>query len=235
MSLVKVDRVGSVAEAVELEALGADLIGVSLTADPRFADDRTVTVEQAAGIGRAVQLATLVTAMELARDPDRVLHTVAATRAGLVQPITGAVPPPEVRDALRAGGIGIAYGNLEIAHDDDPGWVFSAYPPDLDAALFQADVLPEYRDSWAFLRDRAPEFEQEFPIADLNDLARERPLVVGLDSTPGTVREILAALPEVRGIALTLAGQARRGDVRFHTFADALRVLRAAAANGAFW
>ncbi len=67
--------------------------------------------------------------------------------------------------------------------------------PDLNAVLFHVDVLPEYRESWAFLRDRAPEYEEEFQIADLNELGRERPLVVGLDFTPGNVREIVGALP----------------------------------------
>ncbi|GAA3962088.1 hypothetical protein [Actinoplanes auranticolor] len=228
--LIKVDRVRSVAEATDLEALGADLIGVSLTADPRFHDDRTVTVEQAAAIGEALRRATLVTAMELAKDPDRVLRTVAATGAGMVQPITEAIPPPEVRRALSDTGVGIVYGGIEIAHDDDPGWVFSAYAgePDLNAALFHADVLPEYRDSWVFLRDRAPEYGQEFQIADLDELGRERPIAVGLDFTADNVREIVAALPSVRGIALTLAGQGRRSDARFHRYADAVRVLQAA-------
>jgi hypothetical protein len=150
--LIKVDRVRSAAEAAGLEALGADLIGVSLTADPRFYDDRAVTVEQAAAIGGALQPATLVTAIELGKDPDRVLRTVAATRAGMVQPITG---------------------------------------------------------------------------ADLDELGRERPIVVGLDFTPDNVREIVAALPSVRGIALTLAEQGRRSDARFHRYADAVRVLSA--------
>ncbi|MEU8228339.1 hypothetical protein AB0C12_01920 [Actinoplanes sp. NPDC048967] len=227
--LIKVDRVRSAAEAAGLEALGADLVGVSLTADPRFYDDRTVTVEQAAVIGRALQRATLVTAMELGKDPARVLRSVAATRAGMVQPITGAIPPPEVREALAGAGVGIVYGGIEIAHDDDPGWVFSAYAgePDLNAVLFHVDVLPEYRDSWRFLRDRAPEYEEEFQIADLDELGRERPIVVGLDFTPDNVREIVTALPSVRGIALTLAEQGRRSDARFHRYADAVRVLSA--------
>jgi hypothetical protein len=229
--LIKVDRVRSAEEAAGLEALGADLIGVALAPDPRFSDDRTVTVEQAAAIGGALQRATLVTAMELGRDLDRVLRTVAATRAGMVQPITGAIPPAAIRAALGDAGVGIAYGNIEITHDDDPGWVFSAYAGtlDLNASLFHADVLPEYRESWAFLRDRAPEYAEEFQIADLDELGRERPLVVGLDFTPGNVQEIVGALPGVRGIALTLAGQGRRGDVRFHRFADAVRVLEAVA------
>ncbi|WP_125807625.1 hypothetical protein [Actinoplanes sp. ATCC 53533] len=228
--LIKVDRVRSATEAARLEALGADLVGVSLTADARFSDDRTVTVEQAAVIGGALRRATLVTAMELGRDPGGVLRTVAATRAGMVQPITGAIPPADVRAALSDAGVGIVYGAIEIAHDDDPGWIFSAYAdvPDLNAVLFHADVLPEYRESWAFLRDRAPEYEEEFQIADLNELGRERPLVVGLDFTPDNVGEIAGALPGVRGIALTLAEQGRRSDARFHRYDDAVRVLEEA-------
>jgi phosphoribosylanthranilate isomerase len=226
--LIKVDRVHSVSEAVALEGAGADMIGVALSPDPRFADDRVVTVEEAAAIGKSLARATLVTTMELT-DRDRVLRTAAAIRTSVVQPITSAVPPQEVRTALSDAGVGVAYSGLEINHDDDPSWVFSAYKetPDLNAVLFQADVLPEYRGSWKFLRDESPEYEDEFQISDLNDLAREWPLVVNLDFTPDNIKEVLAALPDVRGIAFTLAGRARRGDVHFHQYADVLRVLGA--------
>jgi hypothetical protein len=232
--LIFVDRAGSAAEAVELERSGADLIGVSLVADPRFFDERTVTAENAALIAKTLQRADLVATMELSADPGRVLRTVSAVGARMVQPITGAIPPAGVRAALDEAGVGIMYGGIEISHDDDPGWVFGAYAdtPGLNAALFRADVLPEYRDSWAFLRDKAPEFDEEFQVADLDALARERPMVVGLDFTPGNVAEIMAALPAVRGLALTLGGQARRGDVRFHPYAAALDVVRAAAPPG---
>jgi len=230
--VVKVDRVRSPAEATALEAAGADLIGVSLTADPRFADDRTVTPGRASAIGRALRRATLVAALDLSGDPAAIVSTVTALRAGMAQPITGAIPPDPVRAALGEAGIGIVYGGIEISHDDDPAWAFSAHDdvPDLHPALFQADVLPEYRDSWAFLRDRAPEFPDGFQIGDLDALGRERPLVVGLDVTPATVGEIMAALPGVRGIALTLGGHPRRGDVRFHGYDAAVAVVRAAAA-----
>ncbi|MGA5302807.1 hypothetical protein ACPCHT_22950 [Nucisporomicrobium flavum] len=233
--MIFVDRVGSVAEAAELERAGADLVGVSLAPDPRFFDERTVTAENAARIARTLQRATLVAAMELSGDPGRILRTVSAVGARRVQPITGAIPPAGVRAALDEAGVGILYGGIEISHDDDPGWVFSAYAdtPGLNAALFRADVLPEYRDSWTFLQDKAPEFDEEFQVGDLDALARERPLLVGLDFTPGNVAEIMAALPAVRGIALTLGGQARRGDVRFHSYSDALDVVRAAAPRGA--
>jgi hypothetical protein len=149
--------------------------------------------------------------------------------ARMVQPVRRAIPPANVRAALRDAGIGIVYGGIEIAHDDDPGWVFSDFTDEQDLGLsfFQADVLPEYRDSWAFLRDRSPEYEDEFQIAVLDDLATELPLVVGLNFTPYNVREILEALSHVRGLVLTLADRARRDGVRFHSYPDALDTLQA--------
>jgi hypothetical protein len=146
----------------------------------------------------------------------------------MVQPARRAVPPAGVRAALSDAGIRIVYGGIEIAHDDDPGWVLSDYvgEQDLGVAFFQADVLPEYRDSWAFLRDRAPGYDEEFQIADLDDLAAEHPLVVGLDFAPDNVREILGALPHIRGLMLTLGDRVRRGGVRYHSYRDALNALR---------
>jgi hypothetical protein len=227
--LIKVDRVRSADEAAALEKLGVDLLGVDLRPDPRFDDGREISVEQAAEIDRVLERATLVPVLELDGDPGPVLGVARAVRARMVQAARRAVPPAGVRAALSDAGIGIVYGGIEIAHDDDPGWVLSDYVavPDLAASFFQADVLPEYRDSWTFLRDRAPEYEEEFQLLDLDDLATEHPLLVGLDYTPDNVREILGALPHVRGVVLTLADRARRGGVRFHSYRSALDTLRA--------
>jgi hypothetical protein len=225
--LIKVDRVRSVAEAAAVRQLGAGLVGVALGPDPRFADDRVVTVDQAASIGRALGGATLVAIMDLDSDPDPVRRIVVATGAGLVQPLTGAIPPADVRAALRAADIGIVYAGIEIAHDDDPSWILSRYAevPDLDAALFQVDVLPEYRDSWRFLRDESPAYEDEFQVGDLDRLGGQHDLLATFDFSAGNVAEIVAALPAVRGIALTIADRPARDDVHWLTYAQVLAVL----------
>jgi hypothetical protein len=227
--LVNVGRVRSVAEATALEDLGVDLIGVAVDPDPRFDDNRTVTVEEAAAIGARLARSALVVTLRLGEDADHTLRIVAATGARLVQQVTAAIPPAGVRAALREAGVGIAYGGIEISHDDDPSWVFSRYAdvPELEAAYFHTDVLPEYRDSWAFLRENSPEYPDEFQIADLEDLAAEYPVLVGLDFTPANIREIADAVPSARGLALTLAERATRGDARFHTYADAVRAIEA--------
>jgi hypothetical protein len=227
--VIKVDRVRSADEAATLEKLGADLLGVDLTSDPRFDDGRGIPVEQAVAMDGVLQRATLVPTLDLADDPGRILRIVQAMHARMVQPVGRTVPPAVVRAALSEAGIGIVYGGIEIAHDDDPGWVLSDFTGerDLGVSFFQVDVLPEYRDSWAFLRDRSPEYVDEFQIADLDDLATEYPLVVGLDFTPDNVREVLGALPHVRGLVLTLADRARRDGVRFHSYLDTLDTLRA--------
>jgi hypothetical protein len=225
--LISVGRVRSVAEATALERLGVDLVGVAVDPDPRFDDDRTVTVEEAAVIGAGLGRATLSVTMRLGEDVGQALRVVAATTARLVQPVTARMPSAGVRVALREAGIGITYGGIEISHDDDPSWIFSRYAgvPDLNAAYFHADVLPEYRDSWAFLRDKSPEYPDEFQIEDLEGLAAEYPMLVGLDFTPGNIREIAEAVPSARGLAITLAEGATRGDARFHTFVQAAQVI----------
>jgi hypothetical protein len=227
--LIKVDRVRSADEATALEKLGADLLGVDLAPDPRFDDGREISVERAVEIDQVLGRATLVPVLDLADEPARIVRIARAVHARMVQPARRVVPPAAVRAALSDAGIGVVYGGIEIAHDDDPGWVLSDYTdePELGVSFFQADVLPEYRDSWAFLRDRSPEFEEEFQIADLNDLATAHPLLVGLDFSPRNVREIVGALPHVRGLSFTLADRTRRDGVRFHSYPETLSTLRA--------
>lgn len=227
--LIKVDRVRSVDEAVTLEKLGADLLGIDLTPDPRFDDGRTTSIERATAIYGALTRATLVPVLDLADDPDRILRIANATHARMVQPARRMVPPADVRARLSDAGIGIVYGGIEIAHDDDPSWILSDYldEPGLEASFFQADVLPEYRDSWTFLRDRAPEYEEEFQLADLDEIAGRHPLLVGFNFTPGNVREIVSALPRVRGLVFTLADHAGRSGVHFRSYSETLAALQA--------
>lgn len=227
--LIKVDRVHTPHEAAELERLGAGLLTVDLASDPRFADDRGLALDQAVEIGRALQRATLVPVLDLNTvEPRRALEVAKALGARSVQPVIRSVPPRPVRDLLSGEGIGVAYGGIEINHDDDPAWIFSAFDgqENLGATFFQVDVLPEYTDSWEFLRDSAPEHE-EFQIADLDDLAGRYPIVAGLDWTPENVYEILASVPNLRGLSFTLAERARFGGVRFFSYDDVVATLRA--------
>jgi hypothetical protein len=211
--LIKVDRVRSVAEAVALERLGVSMIGVALAPDPRFADDRQVSVEQAAEIRAALTEAAFVALVD---EPS-------FTGADHLQAMAGQFPA-DARAKLRAKGVGVVQAGIEIAHDDDPGWVFSAYDGD-PPELFQVDVLPEYRDSWRFLRDRSPEYADEFQIADLDALTRERPMVLGFDFAPDNAGEIVAAFPAARGVFLTLGARPRRGDVRCFTYESASALI----------
>lgn len=95
--LIKVDRVRSVAEAVAVEELGAGLVGVALDEDPRFADRRVVSADLAAEIGRSLSRAKFVVELDFREDPREALRRAELLRPDLVQPITGAVPPDEMR------------------------------------------------------------------------------------------------------------------------------------------
>jgi hypothetical protein len=223
--LIKVDRVQSVAEALAIEDLGADLIGVALDPDPRFADVRVVSAEQAIEIAGVLRRARLVVELDVRDDPAQAIRTARSVGARYLQPLAATVFPAGVS----TDGLHLVYAGIEISHDDDPGWVFTRYP---EAALFQIQVLPEYRNAWAMLRDEAPAYpDDEFQIDDLNALGRARDVVVTLDFTPGNVTEILTSLPGVRGIALTLADHTTRADLHTLRFPEAVEVLRASAAG----
>lgn len=228
-TLIKVGRLCSIDEAVSVEELGAGLISVALDADPRFADERTIPVDLAIAIRKSLRRAGLVVELDFRDDPVHALRIAQAVGADLVQPITGAIPPPDVRAELIGAGVGIVYAGIEIAHDDDPSWIFSRYAdtPDLNAAYFQVDVLPEYRDAWAVLRDESPRYEDEFQIEDLNQLGQTHNLLTSLNFTSQNVTEIVTALPAVRGIALTVADHATRDDLHFLRYEEILEVLDA--------
>jgi hypothetical protein len=227
--VIKIDRVRTVGEAVALERLGATMIGVALGPDPRFTDDRTIAVADAAVVAGALHNATLVAALDLSVDPDRILRTAAACQARIVQSTSGMLPPDEVRSALEGAGIGVIYADLEVSHDDDPSWTFTRFSgiPDSNVTAYQIDVLGEYRDSWRFLQEESPAYPDEFQIADLNELAATRDLLVTLDFTPGNIAGILTALPAIRGVALPLSEGAARNDLHHFTFDEAASVLRA--------
>src|SRR5579859_2284919 len=74
ISAVKVDRVHTPGEAETLEALGVTLIGISLQPDPRFHDQRTISVADASSIKRILRHAKLVGALELTGSPEQVLE-----------------------------------------------------------------------------------------------------------------------------------------------------------------
>ncbi|WP_091661503.1 hypothetical protein [Micromonospora auratinigra] len=227
-NVIKVDRVCSVGEAAALERLGVGLIGVALDADPRFEDGRVVDVDTARDIGASLRSARLVAELDVREYPADALRRATAVAADFVQPIAGAVPPRSMQEALAASGRKVVYSGIEIAHDEDPSWVLSRYndSPDRHSAIFQVDVLPEFPDSWEFLRDKSPEFESEFQIEDLNLLAAEHNLVVSLNFTPQNLAEIIGALPGILGIGLTLAEAATRQDLHFIRYEAALDVLR---------
>ena len=107
---VKIDRIGSIAEAEAFAALGVDLLTVSLDPDPRFADDRIVTTQAAAAIGAARGGPRLVAALDLgkhrAQSPLDIARTVVDRPGGLasVQRISRSHSAGSNRSGSRAVG-----------------------------------------------------------------------------------------------------------------------------------
>lgn len=228
ISVIKIDRVRTSAEAEMIEALGATMIGVSLHPDPRFQDDRIISVESALAIKRSLKGAKYVGELDFFNYPAQSLEIARTVEFDYVQPQDGRALPADLRHALRVAGMGVIYANIEVSHDDDPAWILSRYEDeiDLDAAYFQISLLSEYEDSWHFLTHESPDYEEEIQVEDINQLSQQHNVLVVLDYTPHNVLEIIHTFSAIQGIALVLGDKSSRDDLHYMHLSTAETILR---------
>lgn len=202
MRRVKIDRVTSPHVAHALEELGADLIGVPLVQDLRFADQRAIDVRAAAEITSALRRAAVVAHVSPDAEPDRLIADLKAAEIRHVEFAAHPRPPLVLRARLRAAAIGIGYCRLVASHDDDPSWILSGLD-DLgteQVERVELELLPEVDDPWSTLRDSTPAFEEELHLEDIESLAAGHPLFVSMGGS-AIPAEIDDRLPSVAGLS----------------------------------
>ncbi len=202
----KVHRVSSLAEASRFEALGADLIGVSMAVDNHFADGREVGAEV------AVNLAQCLTQAQLVLEPPReltgsdLLILAQKAGAGWIQTPFFAAPDSQTREALADIGIGLIVSRLEADYDMDPTWILGPVS-DLGEPLpdlIELEIVPSFTDSWRFLTKESSKQTDELQVEDLESLAQKSPLLISVDLMPSNISGILAAIPSAHGLSFTL-------------------------------
>lgn len=159
----KVGRVKSIAEATMLEEIGANLIGVSLSDNFKFDDERIVTEEIALSIRKVLKKAKIFGEISIDNDISHIIKLVKRLDFNYIQPVGQSIPSLELREELFKENIGIIYSNIEVSHDEDPSWILSRYldEKNLNASFFQLDLLPEYENSWQFLTKESPKYPEE--------------------------------------------------------------------------
>ncbi len=225
--IIKVDRVKSVNEAQTLENLGANLISVSLNRDPRFSDDRTVTIDTAVAIEKTLQSCKYVGEFIFNGEYsfNEFSKIVERVEFDFVQLVGAETLPIDLYKDLETKGIGVIYC-VEASHDDDPAWILSHFTDkEFNVSYFQVDLLPEYLNSWNFLKNESPKYPEELQIEDINQIGEEHPLLISLDYSASNALEILNSMSTIRGISIVLGESALREDVHYFQYSKALEVL----------
>ncbi len=226
--LKKVDRVKEINEAIQLEKLGVDFIGVSLIDDPRFSDDRKVSEARALSIRNVVKKSALVGEIIVHDDFEPILSLIKKIGLDYIQVSENQIIPVEFKQELAKLNRGIIYSNIEASYEDDPAWILDEYESYQNGnnTFFQVDLLGDMENSWNYLKQEAPNYpDQELQIQDLNHLAEKYPLLITLDYTPDNILEIISQLSAVKGITMTIAESSQRNDIHYFNYLAVLDIL----------
>lgn len=223
----KIDRVKSIDEAIMMEQLGANIIGVSLANNLKFDDDRIITEEVVLAIKKVLKKAKLVGEIIISNDLSNMIKLIKKIGLDYIQPIGSNLPSLEFREALLKEGIGIIYSNIEVSHDDDSSWILSRFLDEnkLNASFFQIDLLPEYDNSWEFFKFESPQYLEEIQIEDINLLGNQYPLLIVLDYTPDNVKDILIRMDSIKGITMEMGNNPTRNDFHYFECSEVVKIL----------
>lgn len=233
--VIKVSRVATPEEALEFEALGADIISVALRPEhggTLFDDDRAVSAQHAENVGAALSRARLALALAdpLGEDPGPIIDLARRCSSAYVEAPAFDLPGGGVRAALASAGIGLVVSRIAADHDDDPGWLLSPITEasDRNIAFVEIELLADHERAWQFMTEEAPAFPDDLQLADIDSLARDAPLLISADATPDNAATILATLPHCGGMVLTVGKLAAgRHDAHVHTPEQAAAIIRA--------
>lgn len=211
--IIKVDRVQSVSEAIMLENLGVNLIGVSLANNPRFNDNRVVSKEIAREISKSLQNAKLVGEVDFCDQNSTVINLARDIGFDFLQPHNHNVPDIADIKILSSENIQMIYSYIEASHDSDPAWILSRFDENryasreiLNAAYFQIDVFSDFSDdAWNFIKHESPKYPEETQIADINQIAKDWPLLLSFNYSPENICEIINSFSDIKGISMVLA------------------------------
>lgn len=227
--LVKVDRVATVAEALQLEALGVDIIGVSMNKASAYTDKRFLNITTVGEIANSLTNAKL--AVEIDPIYTRLLELIEQVKPAYVE-----VPNPEIialetAKILETESIEIIYSSISADYDDDPSWILTRYTNEdvFNVAFHQVDLVADMKNSWNFFKLECPKYPDELQIEDVVKLSEKYPMMLSLDFTKDNVIEILSHFSSIKGISLRLSDKRNRNNLhgfKYQTVVDILRFLK---------
>jgi hypothetical protein len=223
----KVDRVSTIEEAIKLQDLGVEIIGMSLSKDPKFNDNRVIKEESAIEIIQVLKSSKSMVEILIKDNLNKTIDMIEKLGVDYVQPLGKQIPPIDFRNELYTKGIGIIYSNIEVSYDDDPSWILSSFVNEdkLNSSYYQIDLLGDIENSWEFIKEECPQYPEELQIDDINNLAKQYPLLITLNFSAENTLEIINFMPNIKGISMILGDGSCRNDIHYCQYSEVLNVL----------
>jgi hypothetical protein len=209
--IIKVDRVHSIDEAKQLESLGVDIIGVSISEDERFRDNRKISKQLALDIQKSLSSAKLC--CQLSWNPE-LLDFLKDSNFDFIQLLEHKSKMFEVEQSqadlnqlTKELKMGIIYSGISITYDDDPSWILDDFENETDPNnyYFHIELLGTVSNSWSFLKEECPKYSDTLKISDVENLAKHYPILIGLNPLYEDIVDCIRTIPDIKGFSFSLA------------------------------
>ena len=223
----KVDRVSTVEEALQLQSLGVEMIGTVIDSDENFNDNRVIPDVTAFEISQRLSSSKFVVELSVKDHFDETLERVEKLGVDYLQPLENRILPLDFQKTLSQKGIGIIYSNIEVSYDDDPSWILSPFLDEynVDLSYYQIELLGDIENSWHFLQKECPTYSEELQISDINQIAKQHPLLITLDYSPENILDIINFMPQIKGVSMVLGSNPMKNNLHFLQYSKVLEIL----------
>jgi len=225
--ITKVDRVSTVKEAIKFQELDVDIIGISLSKNINFIDNRDIGEDAALEIIKALNKAKSVVEISVNNNLNQILDMIKKLEVDYFQPLGKEILPIDFRKELYKKGVGIIYSDIQVSYDDDPSWILSSFLSEekLNSCYYQIDILGDMENSWQFLKRDCPQYPEELQIDDINNLAQQYPLLITLDFSTDNLLQIIKSMPNIKGVSMILGDNPCRNDIHNFQYSEVLNIL----------
>jgi len=206
-TLIKVDRVATVEEALNLERLGTDIITVSLEENPTFDDNRLIELKQARLIRNSLSSAKLAGDFHTNFSELEVIQVVDEIGLNYVQHSWREKTSYEFMKALEMKNVGTIYSDFIVNLDSDGCYLVTETIKEEDlfnGSYYQVDLLG-YANAWETLKELCPQYPGALQLKDLHEVSRKYPLSLILDYSPENFAEIFDYLPNIKAAAFVIS------------------------------
>jgi hypothetical protein len=225
--VIKVDRVSSVEEALELESLGVQIICVEIDPIYTFHDKRKISLDIAYEIRNSLKKSALC--CEFLDISKYSFDALKDLNCKYIQCSRFSIIREDIRQALANEQMGIIYSDFNISYDHDVSWIMIRFEDEnletLNASFYDIDLINDFENSWDFFVNECPKHSELLQVYEINELASSYPVLVSIDYSADNISEILNTISNMKGMSFRLGENPTRNDVRCISYPELIKIL----------